>query len=289
MSALVITVAACGACGSDTSTVVSPPPPPPGNQFPDISGSAAEIRNLGTFHSNILNNDRRIRVYLPPGYSSTTARYPVLYAQDGQNAFGTSGMGYDVTATSLIKSLAVRPIIIVAIDNMGTPQARAYEYSPFDQSGNLAGGGLLYARMLIEELKPRIDSLFRTLPEVENTGVAGHSLSGMVCWYMALWYPQAIGLMAAQSTPILAGDTTFVRQVRSLPGKLPVRIYYDRGTQDGEQFNRDVEQVMRQTLAAKGWVEGTDFRYYLVPGATHGNAEFAKRVDELLTFLFPRK
>jgi enterochelin esterase-like enzyme len=40
------------------------------------------------FESKILGNRRRVTVYLPPGYDDRPERrYPVLYAQDGQNLF----------------------------------------------------------------------------------------------------------------------------------------------------------------------------------------------------------
>lgn len=39
------------------------------------------------FKSELLKDDRKIVVYLPPGYSSSEERYPVIYAQDGQNLF----------------------------------------------------------------------------------------------------------------------------------------------------------------------------------------------------------
>ena len=34
-----------------------------------------------------LGRTRRVWVYLPPGYESSTDRYPVLYMHDGQNVF----------------------------------------------------------------------------------------------------------------------------------------------------------------------------------------------------------
>ena len=42
---------------------------------------------LHEFRSPALGTTRRISIYLPPGYDESTARYPVLYLQDGQNLF----------------------------------------------------------------------------------------------------------------------------------------------------------------------------------------------------------
>jgi len=50
-----------------------------------------DIRMHKSFHSKILNNDRDILVYLPPGYESNKKkRYSVLYLNDGQNLFDTN-------------------------------------------------------------------------------------------------------------------------------------------------------------------------------------------------------
>ena len=42
---------------------------------------------LHDFRSPALGTTRRVSIYLPPGYDDSTARYPVLYLQDGQNLF----------------------------------------------------------------------------------------------------------------------------------------------------------------------------------------------------------
>src|SRR6267143_2009513 len=47
-----------------------------------------DIRLHKDFQSKILNNDRDVIVYLPPGYDKNKQRhYSVLYLHDGQNLF----------------------------------------------------------------------------------------------------------------------------------------------------------------------------------------------------------
>ena len=47
-----------------------------------------DVRLHQNFHSNFLNNDRDVIVYLPPGYGANgTKHYPVFYMHDGQNLF----------------------------------------------------------------------------------------------------------------------------------------------------------------------------------------------------------
>src|SRR4051812_7203780 len=46
------------------------------------------LDRIEAFESKILDNERNLSIYLPPGYDERgELRYPVLYMQDGQNLF----------------------------------------------------------------------------------------------------------------------------------------------------------------------------------------------------------
>ena len=68
-----------------------------------------DIRRHDAFPSALLGNRRDVLVYLPPGYSRSRLRYPVLYMQDGQNVFDAATSfagvewGVDETAQRLIE------------------------------------------------------------------------------------------------------------------------------------------------------------------------------------------
>ena len=106
-----------------------------------------DIRFHRAFHSQQLNNDRTLIVYLPPGYDEhPSERYPVLYVHDGQNLFdaATSFAGEwqaDETATRLIKAGELRPLIIVGIYNNAERMA---EYSPTRDPARGGGNGDAY-------------------------------------------------------------------------------------------------------------------------------------------------
>jgi predicted alpha/beta superfamily hydrolase len=275
---LLVAVLACS--GADSAGIPPVPPPPPPPNSPPPSG-VGRIDQFGTFHSAILNNNRAVHVYLPAGYDSGSERYPVLYVHDGLDAFA-GGMNYDRTATTLISTGAIRPLIIVAVDQIVA--LKDHEYTPFP-----GFGGADYARALVEELKPQIDSRYRTLPGPDDTGVGGKSEGGEISWYMALAYPGVFHVLFAESSPLAWGGNFIPTMVQNFPGKLPIRIWYDRGTNnDGELFHHQADSLIRNTLLAKGAVEGVDFTYLLAVGATHSEAAFAARVDPILRFLFPR-
>ena len=47
----------------------------------------SQLRRHDAFHSEFLEHDRDVLVWLPPGYHEGSDRYPVLYMHDGQNLF----------------------------------------------------------------------------------------------------------------------------------------------------------------------------------------------------------
>src|SRR5437588_435457 len=162
-----------------------------------------DVRLHKSFHSAILNNDRDVIVYLPPGYDADTKRhYPVFYMHDGQNIFdgATSfipGQEWriDETAQSLIAAGKIEPLIIVGIYNTGA--GRVNEYTPAEDAKYKAGGKAdLYGRMLTEELKPFIDATYRTLKSGKHTGLGGSSLGGLVSLYLGLKYPKVFSRLA---------------------------------------------------------------------------------------------
>src|SRR6478752_2081474 len=165
-----------------------------------------QLRRHEQFHSEFLEHDRDVLVWLPPGYqdegstrgfnpevqsegstraftpevhdegSAVNRRYPVLYMHDGQNLFEPEtafqkGEHWRVgeTATALIEQGRIEPLIIVGIYNTG--KARVDEYTP--TGDHKLGGGHAddYGTMIIEELKPLVDRAYRTLPDAEHTGI----------------------------------------------------------------------------------------------------------------------
>jgi hypothetical protein len=131
------------------------------------------------FHSEILPDDRAVSVYLPPQYLEQKERhFPVLYLQDGQNLFDgrtsyITGKTWNAnkTADRLTEAGEIEPLILVGIANTGL--RRMAEYTPTRDFKMGGGEGRSYGRLLIEELKPWIDSTYRTLPEAKDTGLGG--------------------------------------------------------------------------------------------------------------------
>ncbi len=259
-----------------------------------------DIRMHKSFHSKILNNDRDILVYLPPGYESNKKkRYSVLYLNDGQNLFdgATSfipGQEWrvDETVQSLIATEQIEPLIVVGIYNTG--KDRINEYTPTeDQKFKMGGKADLYGRMLVQELKPFIDTNYQTRKDARHTGLGGSSLGGLVSLYLGLKYSDVFGRLAVMSPSVWFANKQILREIEAVRKKPPLRIWVDTGTKEGttaEEAQQTVvnARLLKETLVRKGWRLGKDLSYFEAEGAEHNERAWATRMEPVLKFLFPR-
>ncbi len=283
---LLSTVVACSSSedpGGDGAAVVVPDT--------DRGSGPAAITSYA-FHSSTLANNRTIWVYTPPGYDSGQ-RYPVLYMQDGAEVFATASANpvatwkADQAASQLINAGTIAPLIIVAV---GTPDRNA-EYTPtFDSHVSGSGRGPLYARMLVQELKPFVDAHFRTRTDPASTGIGGGSYGGLIAVYTALHYPGTFGLSDGTSASLWWANQLVTAQLSALPSKVPVRFWLDRGADEVSEDTAEVDglAVFATAAVAKGWTDGLDVRYEQGFPGGHDVGSWAQRFGPMLQFLFPR-
>lgn len=273
----------------------------PAQPAKDLDNIAHELDNnprylvLRQFHSEFLPDDRDIEVYLPEAYlTEPTRRFPVFYLHDGQNLFdGRTSYIVDhtwrahTTADRLTRDGLIEPIILVGINNTGL--RRMAEYTPTRDPRLRGGDGDRYGRLVLEELKPLIDSTFRTLPDAAHTGLGGSSLGGLISLYLGLNYPNVFGSIAVLSPSIWWDNRSILRSLPASPAQRPrVRIWLDMGTAEGIHHLRDTDQLFRRLLQL-GWRDGIDLRYDRVQGGLHNEDAWAARFDQVLTFLFPAR
>ena len=263
-------------------------------QYPETDrlDSNPRLRLLRGFHSAYLPDDRDLLVWLPPSYGlEPERRFPVLYLHDGQNLIdgrrsyiaGRTWCAH-TTADRLAQGQRIEPIILVGIYNTGP--RRLAEYTPSADKRFSGGEGALYGRLLVDELKPLIDTVLRTRPEPESTGLAGSSLGGLISLSLGLDYPQIFGKLGVLSPSVWWNNRDLLRRVAvKTPNPRP-RIWLDMGTAEGLLPLRDTD-LLFQRLLSRGWREGVDLRYLRVPGGLHDEDAWALRFDRVLEWLFP--
>jgi predicted alpha/beta superfamily hydrolase len=252
------------------------------------------LRLHKALQSRFLKESRDVIVYLPPDYNlRQETRYPVLYLHDGQNlfdaatAFAGNEWGLDELAEGLICAGEIEPLIIVGIYNTGAK--RMAEYTHVRDRRGRGGRAKQYAKLIVEDLKPFIDSEYRTLADCANTALGGSSLGGLVTLYLGLHHPDVFGKLIVMSPSVWWANRAILREVKRLKDKLPQKIWLDIGTCEGtnpEQSLQDA-RMLRDALMARGWKLGEDFRFVEDEGAGHNEKAWGSRMAEALKFLFP--
>jgi predicted alpha/beta superfamily hydrolase len=192
-----------------------------------------------------LGRTRRIWIYLPPDYNAAVnKRYPVFYLQDGQNLFdiATSFAGewqVDETLNSLFNS-GDAGCIVVGIDNGGG--SRINEYAAWRNPTYGGGEGKIYARFLVETLKPYLDAHFRTKTDRLNTAIGGSSMGGLISLYTAMEYQDVFSKAAIFSPSLFFHDSVFIHpQVRGR--QQPMRFYFLAGQNESATMVSDMNRM----------------------------------------------
>lgn len=222
-----------------------------------------------------LQRSKQVWVYLPPDYQQSDKHYPVLYMLDGQDLFESmplpalekyidaqlaatlqhnerryANWQIDVQLSRLFYQQKNSGLIVVGLASNDTN--RSAEYSPWVWQAVTHPEGQYFSEFIVDQLKPYIDSQYRTLPERRHTGIAGSSIGGLFALYTGLKYQTVFSKIAAFS-PVLT-PTVFGQALKShimQTGKIqPMSIYVDLGT--AEPDFGPTEPVQR-ALAEQGF------------------------------------
>jgi predicted alpha/beta superfamily hydrolase len=248
---------------------------------------------------------RHVDVWCPPGYESDPAqRYPVLYMHDGQNlftpdhAFGGVDWGIVPAMLRVMEEQHHPGAIIVGVWNSPT---RRIDYMPqkplqassaqtiakqfIDENGkgpNSDG----YLKFLVTELKPFIDTTYRTLPDQQHTYVMGSSMGGLISLYALVEYPEVFSRAGCLSTHWPIGEEVLIDYFAAhLPPPGKHRIYFDYGTATLDETYEPFQLLMDAQMRAAGYKEDQDWMTRKFEGAEHSEKDWRKRVHIPLEFL----
>ena len=256
----------------------------------DVSGLHTATDNVQILDEDYfipqLNRTRRIWIYLPPDYNTTSKHYPVLYMHDGQNLFDAfySFAGewkIDESMNNLFNA-GDYGAIVVGIDN-GEGE-RFDEYSPwYSPNYNAGGDGEAYVSFLVNTLKPHIDSTFRTLPGRDYTAIAGSSLGGLISMYAAAEYPDVFGKAGIFSPAFQVSDSCFL-QVMSKTFDEDIRVYFVAGHNESSGMIPDILN-MQQILLKQG-VDSSNIKVVDELDGVHNEGFWAREYPDAYEWLF---
>ncbi len=285
--------------GTQSETKILPAFSPVKN--PDLIGT---LHHFPSVPSQFIE-PRNVEVWLPPNYDQGDVNgYAVLYMHDGQNLFESQNSyigvdwGLDNTMATLCQKRRIRPTIVVGVWN--TPQ-RLREYLPQrpfcdHQSQYLRsrvikryGGGPIsdnYLRFLVYELKPFVDSRYRTRPTREFTLLMGSSMGGLISLYAICEYPHVFGGAGCLSTHWPIALQPFSKYLNSrLPEPGRHKIYLDYGNEIDNAGYRYKQKRVEHILEGKGYKFGLDWFGSWYVGDPHSETAWRDRVHVPLRFL----
>jgi len=295
-------------CGPNEApeTVTKAPVETPVTGHMGITGTVIKVEDFGSR----LIPARHLEIWLPPSYDTAPEkRYPVLYMHDGQNLFdptqsqySQTDWGMDEAMTRLISEGQVREAIIVG--NWST-ENRFNEYMPqkavspenldrykadfesFDSDAIISD---LYLKFLVTELKPYIDSNYRTRTDRQNTFVMGSSMGGLISAYAITEYPEIFGGAGCVSTHFPLGDGAIVEYLSNkLPDPSTHKIYWDYGTETLDHNYEAYQKLMDSHGYAAGYVEGENWMSRKFEGHEHSERAWRARVHIPLIFLLGKE
>lgn len=270
------------------------------------SGRVERLANFASRHVDARNVD----VWLPDACGGER-RCAVIYLQDGQMVFDDAqtwnhqSWHVDRALAQLAGAGRAPPLIVVAIWNNG--RWRWSEYFPEKILARMAGparaaflASMLqgnaqsdaYLKFLVDELKPRIDARFPTLPDRAHTFVAGSSMGAVISVYAMSEYPRVFGGAAGLSAH-WAGKlepnveiplATFEYLQAHLADPAGHRLYLDHGTVRLDAWYAPYQLFVDEIVKARGYTSA-NFVSRVFEGASHSEADWGQRVAIPLAFL----
>lgn len=265
------------------------------------SDSQIVIGKIDSLHSTILNETRKVWVYVPPNASEKT-KYPVLYLLDGDAHFDSvTGM---IKQLSTINGNTLTPeMIVVGIPNTD----RTRDLTPthvkivFGDStfSKTSGGGNKFFEFIEQELFPFIENKYHT---TSYKTFVGHSLGGLMVIdalvkrpqlftnYIAidpsLWWDNQLLLQQADSVLSknkFEGKSLYVAVANTMNEGMDVKNVTN-DTTEATVHIRSILQFANVTDSKKD--NGLNFGWKYYNDDDHGSVPLIAEYDAL-RFLFP--
>lgn len=235
-----------------------------------ISGERADLYKVnntphGTvskvwYHSPSLGIDRRMTVYTPAGYESSSKRYPVFYLLHGmggdENAWSELGRATQIL-DNLIAQGKAEPMIVVMTNGNA-----AQEAAPGESSLGYTQPSLMQAKTMegsfeqhFPEVVKFIDKNYRTKANKKNRAIAGLSMGGFHSLHISKHYPDMFDYVGLFSAAIYPGRNAASPVYQDMDGKLKAQFakkpsLYWIGIGKTDFLYRDNERFRKQLDSA---------------------------------------
>jgi predicted alpha/beta superfamily hydrolase len=208
-----------------------------------------------TLQSKVLNETRRINVYLPPDYAAAPdQRFPVLYMPDG-------GLAEDFLHVAGLVQVSVgngtmRPFVLVGIEN--TERRRDLSGPTQNEEDKKiaprVGGSATFRKFLRDELLPDVKARYRTTDE---TAIVGESLAGLFVIETLLLEPDLFDTYIAIDPSLWWNDGALVKaaaeRLHTQTKQTKALWFASSGEQRGDWIDRFAAAVQANAPAGLAW------------------------------------
>ena len=237
--------------------------------------------------------DRMLHIYLPDDYEESEARYPVMYMYDGHNLFYNEDATYGKSwGLQEFMRQWENQLIIVGIECNHEGNKRLEEFSPYDfrdfDGQRIHGTGKVFMQWVVDELKPLIDTHFRTKPEREHTGIGGSSMGGLMAYYTVVAHNDVFSKAACLSSAVGFCYDAMREELTSAGPLLPdTRVYMSWGSKESGRKPGLVKYTCTNLEFSHLLVERGAVTYpYLQAFGGHCEADWEKQNAIYMPFLW---
>ena len=234
-----------------------------------------------------LNKTRKIWALLPYNYNKTDKTYPVLYLQDAQNLFneGSAFGNWEIDQKmSILAEYGRGDVIIIAIENGSEDRIKEYVLDHNSITENAEGKK--YLRFLADTLKPYVDSVYRTKPEREFTGIGGSSLGGLISIYSGFLYPEVYSKLMIFSPSLWINPENNFPQM-NFKNPYDIKVYMYGGEMEGSQMTERIG-LFEKTM--EGWENSHslqfEFKVSINPDGKHQEFFWSQEFPRAVEWLF---
>jgi enterochelin esterase-like enzyme len=208
------------------------PGAPPEPWVRPSAGTPKGTVHTSPWRSTVLNNERQLRIYTPPGYRTTGEPYALLVTSDGDTI--VENLQVPTVLDNLIAAGRIPPMVAVFIGGAaGAQSTRSAELS--------ANEG--YVELVVREVVPWMRSTYHVTRDPARTVIGGASLAGLTATFAALRHPDVFGNVISMSGSFWwkpAGDAEgewLARQFTVAPA-MPLKFFisvglFEAGNNDG--------------------------------------------------------
>jgi enterochelin esterase-like enzyme len=259
------TAAQSAAASSLARSLATPPPPLPTVALVSRDAAGSSI-DSSSYSSAALHGAGSFLLYLPLGYASTAARYPVIYLLHGNEQSDDSflQMGLQGTLDRLIARHAIPPTIAVMIQ--GGPGTNNW----------LNHRGRSYESYVLE-VQRLVDRMLPTIPDRDARAIAGYSMGGYGAMHLALTHPRTFAAVESW-LGFFNGLDDQLRADRPTISRLGLRAYVYGGASD---YIADPSE--NAPFAAALRAAGADAHSAVYPGE-HDFAMLESHLEHMLVF-----